>query len=88
MKSLRSFKPFNRRDLFPVRLNSEHEAGVDRFFVQKDGAGAAISNETAGLGAGEPELFADHFKKSLIRLNGELERLVIKGDVNRLFHSL
>jgi hypothetical protein len=87
MESLWGLNPFDGRDLFPIRLNGEHEAGVDRLAVNEHGAGAAISNETAGLGAGEPELFADHLKKRLIRLDRELERFVINRNVKRLFHS-
>jgi hypothetical protein len=86
MEPLRGLDPFDCRHLFPIRLNSEHEAGVDRLSVQEHGAGAAISNKTSGLGAGEVKLFADHLKKRLVRLDCEYEGFVVDGNLNGLFH--
>jgi len=86
MEPLRGLDPFDGRHLFPIRLNSEHEAGVDRLSVQEHGAGAAISNKTSGLGTCEVKLFADHLKKRLVRLDCELESLAVNRDVNCLFH--
>ena len=45
-------------DVMPLRLESEHQAGMDRRAVDEDGAGAAFAFETPFLESGQPEFLA------------------------------
>ena len=55
-----------------VGLDREHQAGVDGPAVDDDGAGAALADEAALLGAGQLEVVAQDVEQRVVR--GHLER--------------
>src|SRR3990172_8533428 len=61
-------EPFDRRELGPVRLDSEHGAGLHGLAVEQHRAGAARRGVTADVRAGQPEALAEHVDEQLARL--------------------
>ena len=62
----------DRGDRGAVRLDREHQARVDADVVHQHGARAALPDETALLGPGQPEVVPE-----------DLEERVVREDVGR-----
>ena len=76
-------QPLDRRDGGAVSLDREDEAGVDGAPVDEDGARAALADEAALLGAGEPEVVAQDVEQGVV--GGDLEGAPapVDGDLDR-----
>src|SRR6185436_15265723 len=60
---------FHRRDLVPVRLHREHQAGARRPAVDEHGARAADAVLAAEMGAGQAELLTQEVGKGVAGLD-------------------
>ena len=80
-------QPLDGGDAGALGLGGQHQAGVHQPAVEDDAAGAAIAGAAAFLGAGEPELVAQHVEQRLLRLAQELDGLAVDGggDVHACF---
>src|SRR5213075_3521133 len=70
-------EPLHGRDLAPVALEAEEQAGEDRLAVDDDGAGPALAEFTAVLRAREPHVLAQDLEERLVGLERDLLRLAV-----------
>src|SRR6266480_360152 len=68
---------FDRFHRAALALGGEHQAGKLRRAVDQHGAGAALAQLAAVLGAGEAEVLAQHFEKRLVPGAGQLDGLAV-----------
>ena len=80
---------FDRLDRRPFGLDGQHDAAIHRHAVHQHGAGAAVAVVAAFLGAGQPQVVAEHFQQALPRLAEELGRFAVdrRGDVEFFGHG-
>src|SRR6185437_9267300 len=71
------------RDAAPVAGGGEREAGVDRRFVEENGAGAALAAAADELRAGELQPFAQRDEQRLMVGRGD----VVRGSVDDEAHA-
>jgi len=57
-------QPFDGFDLFAMYLAGGNQAGIDRFAVNNDRAGAAFALAATFLGPGQEQFFPEQFKQS------------------------
>ena len=50
-----------------VRLDREDQARIDADVVDQDRAGAALADQAALLGPGQPEVVAEHLEERVVR---------------------
>ena len=72
-------KSFDRRDLHPVGLDSEHRARLHRLAVHEHGARPARGRVAAHVRPGEPESLAEHVHEKLTRLDLEVVAYAVRG---------
>ena len=72
----------DRDHLCAVVRDGERQAGVDAAAIEQHGAGAALAVVAALLGAGEPELLAQHVEQGTARIHGERQRLAVDQQLN------
>src|SRR6202040_2746061 len=58
---------FDGKDIPLIAFEREDETGKHGLAVEKDGAGAALAEFAAVLGAGVAEIFAKDFEQSFVR---------------------
>jgi hypothetical protein len=68
---------FNGDYFSSVALDSQEQAGEDRFAVEEDSAGAAFAQFAAMLRAGVVEIFAEDFEQGFIGSEGHVRLLTI-----------
>src|SRR5881394_1827546 len=69
--------PLDCSDTVTRACKAEHETGQHRRSIEQHGTGPAFSQLAAVLGAGEPEIFAQHFEQRLVRREGDLRALAV-----------
>src|SRR5262245_21121632 len=74
-------KAFHGLDAAPLALHRQHEAGELRLAVEQYGAGAALAELAAVLGAGEGEVLAQDLEQRLVRGEGRLHRLAVDAQI-------
>src|ERR1700744_2878532 len=75
-------QPFDRRDLVPVGLNREHQAGARRLAIEQHRAGAAHAMLTAGMTSHQQEILAERVEHRLARLDIDLARLSVDVELH------
>jgi hypothetical protein len=75
-------KAFDGFDFFPGGGGNRQAAGLDRFAIQQDGAGAAGTFATTILGAGESQVFAQDFEERARGIGRERLALAVDGELN------
>src|SRR5213596_75823 len=65
-------QPLDRRDVVPIRLDGEHQAGAHRLAVQQHGTGAAHAVLASNVRAGETQLVAQEVGEEQPRLHRAL----------------
>ena len=60
-------QPLNSHNVGAVEFAGEHQAGIDRLAIQKDGAGATIAGTATFFGAGHADLIAQQIEKQAVR---------------------
>ena len=75
--AIRRGESLDRRQLAPVRLHGEHQAGTGSLSVHQHRAGAAYAVLAAEMGAGEPELVAQEIGERDPRFDTALVRLAV-----------
>ena len=76
----RRCQPFERADLALAQRGDRHQAGEDRLAVDQDGAGAALAEAAAELGAVERQLVAQHVEQRRVGIDVDLVRLAVDGE--------
>src|SRR5262245_24549431 len=72
---------FDGLDAAALALDRQHEAGELRLAVEQHGAGAALAELAAVLGAGEREVLAQDLEQRLVRGEGRLHRLAVDAQI-------
>ena len=67
-------------DAAALALEAEHEAREHRLAVDEHGAGAALAELAAVLGAGQPEVLAQDLEQRLVRRERDLDRLAVHAE--------
>src|SRR5262245_66669203 len=68
---------FHRFDTTPLRFDREQEARQHRLAIGEYRTRAALAEFAAMLGAGEPQIFTEHFEQRLIVFRQKIHRLVV-----------
>src|SRR5688572_31278412 len=68
---------FDRLDAAALAFEHQHDAGELRLAVHQHGAGAALAELAAVLGAGQPEVFPQHLEQGLVRRDRSREGLAV-----------
>ena len=71
---------FERAHLAIAQRGDRHEAGEDRLAVEQDGAGAALAQPAAELGAVECQLVAQHVEQRRVGIDIDLVGLAVDGE--------
>ena len=71
----RAAKAFDRAHAASLGRGGRHQAGADRLAVEQHRAGAAIAGVAADLGAGQPEMVAQHRRQPCHRMDARRNRL-------------
>jgi hypothetical protein len=70
-------EPLDGHDVAPFHLDGQCKARKNRLAIDKNRTSTALSQLTAVLGAGEPQVFSQNFQKRFMRGNRHLGRLTI-----------
>src|SRR2546425_6232591 len=73
----------DRRDVVPIRLDGEHQAGAHRLAVQQHRTGAAHAVLASNVRAGEAQLVAQEVGEEQPRLHRTLVARAVDGDHQR-----
>ena len=76
---------FHGHDLGLHRFDAEHQARQHRLAVDEDGAGAAFAQLATMLRAGEPHVFAQDLKQSLIDLGRDFMDFAVDSKAQKCF---
>ena len=76
---------FHGHDLGIHRFNAEHQARQHRLAVDEDGAGAAFAQLATMLRAGEPHVFAQDLKQSLVDLGRDFVDFAVDSKAQERF---
>ena len=74
--------PLDGLDAAAFGVEAEHETGQHRAAVDEHGARAALAQLAAVLGAGQVEVFAQHFEQRLVRREGDFGLLAVEGELD------
>ena len=78
---------FNRGDFGAVGLHGEHGAGLGRFAIEQDGAGAADTGFATDMRPRQAAEVAEKMDEEHSRLDFMLMRSSVDANVERSFHS-
>jgi hypothetical protein len=79
---------FHRDNLFAGRGQSDGQAGADRFPIQQNGAGPAISSITSPLRACNTQLIPQNVKQRIRRGDQRFGRQSVNGESQNVFHTI
>src|SRR5215213_4875903 len=61
-------------------VETKHQAGKDRATVDEHGAGAALTQLTTMLRAGEIQIFTQNFEQCFVRCEGDLDVFTVEPE--------